>query len=149
MTGYETILSAIVLARLKAAPTIVADLGQVRRAHRTLIPRTAGYSVHVIDDYDEPRKGATGNRFCAWRNGAFTISLFGRGDAGPMLLDPLKIVVNDRLSPDTEAYPIGICIDPGRVLVRVEIADADAIRVDMNYTLDYPVRGAWSLELPA
>lgn len=149
MTGYETILASIVLARLQAAPTIVTDAGQVRRAHRTAIPRTTGYSVHVIDDYDQPRRGAVGNRGCAWREGAFTVSLFGRGDAGPSILDPLKIEVQRRLSPDTAAYPVGICIDPGRIIVKVEIADADAVRVDMQFDLSYPVRGEWSLELPA
>lgn len=143
-SGYETILSGV-LSRLQTSPNIVNDPAQVRRAHRTVIPRTPGFSVHVIDDYDEP--SGEGNANCARRRGAFTVSLFGRGDAGPTLLDPLKLEVARRLSPYTAAYPAGICIDPGRIFVKVEIADADAIRLDMNFTAEYQTAGEWSLEL--
>lgn len=146
-SAYETILADEVLARLKAAPNIVTDPNQVRRAHRTKIPLLESFSVHLIDGNDAPRKGEVSA--CPHRDGMFTVTLFGRSDLGPTVLDPLKIEVMRRLNWRTQAYPRGVTIDPGRIVIQTNIADKDAIRVDMNFDLSYPVAGEWSLELPA
>lgn len=150
MTGYETILATIVLARMTAAPKIVTDPSNVRRAHRTVIPRTAdtSYAVHVIDGDDQPVKGKVGNASCAWREGGFTLSLFARNDLGPTVLDGLRAEVMRRMSPYTVAYPAGVCINPGRITIDTDIADGDVVKVDMEFGLTYPVCGEWSLELP-
>lgn len=149
-SGYETILADVVLARMTAAPNIVRDMKEVRRAHRTLIPKCAkdAYAVHVVDGYDQPQKDGKGNVCSGWREGGFTISLFARDDLGPTVLDPLKVEVVRRLNPYTEPHPVGITIDPLRITIQTQIADGDASRVDLNFEFCYPVQSEWSLELP-
>lgn len=143
MTGYETVLVEV-LARLRANPKIVSDLINVRRAHRTLQPRSESFAVHVVDGSDELRKGGN-NSSCAKRDGEFTISLFARSDSGPTVLDALKIEVYRRLS---LAWDAGFVINPGRITIDTETADADAVRVDMDFEVCYQTAGEWSLELP-
>lgn len=139
-SGYETILADVVLARMTAEPKIVTDMSQVRRAHRTLIPELDSFSVHVVDGPDMPSKG----KACE-REGMFTISLFARSDLGPTVLDQLKRDVMRRLAPP---WPDDIVLMPGRINPFMEIANKDAIRLDMAFDLCYPTGGEWSLDIP-
>lgn len=142
MTGYETALVEV-LSRMRANPKIVTDSINVRRAHRTLQPRSEGFAVHVIDGSDQLRKGGN-NSGCAKREGEFTISLFARSDSGPTVLDALKVEVYRRMALPWDA---GFVINPGRITIETESADADAVRVDMDFEVCYQTAGEWSLEL--
>lgn len=144
-SGYETIMVAV-LTRLKAPGTGWPAAADVRRAHRTDVPRSTSspaalQRVHLIDGTDEPRKGTA---LCGMRDATFTVSLFIRSADGPQAADPHKVEVMRRLSPNTSAYTTG-CVYPGRITVDPEqIADVDAIRVDLEFTFDYPAT-EWSL----
>jgi hypothetical protein len=143
-SGYEVIM-VDVLTRLKASGTGWPLAAEVRRAHRTDVPRgdssQALKRIHLVDGYDEPRKGTTR---CGMRDASFTVSLFIRSADGPQAADPHKIEVIRRLSPNTTAYAAG-CVYPGRITVDPDqIADVDAIRVDLEFTFDYPA-AEWSL----
>lgn len=136
MTGYESIMVAI-LGRLKAAPTNwglgVAD---VRRAHRTAVPKSGTPAVHLVDGVDEPRKGET-LRDCVTRDGAFITRLFLRNDLGPSVADPFKVETMRRMSAETAPYADGVVVTPGRISVNDEVADTDSIVVDMEFSASY------------
>lgn len=150
-SGYETILEDHVLARLTAGPALVADTTNIRRAHRTLIPELepngspGDFAVHVIDGSDEPKRGT--GRKCGARQGTFTVSLFARSDMGPTVLDDLKCEVNGRLDPEVGSYPAGVALKQGPIRVETDDANEDAVRIDMEYDLEYPTVSEWSLEL--
>jgi len=139
MTGYETVLASI-LGRLTAAPKTWAD--DIRRAHLTAPPKSAGRVVHLIDGEDAPDKGA--RRDCTQRDGAFSLALFVRSDLGVSAADPMKIEVMRRLAPDSAPYPDGVAVKPGRVVPSANLADNDAIRIDMDFTFCYPATD-WTL----
>jgi hypothetical protein len=139
---YETVMVDI-LARLKASGSGWVPTSAVRRAHRTIVPRDGTPAVHLVDGEDAPARRGT-QRDCARREGAFTVSIFVRSDAGVGAADPFKIEVMRRLSPDTQAYAAGVTIQPGRIAHDVEIADLDAVRVDMDFGIRYTAQ-EWSL----
>ena len=143
-SGYETVMAAV-LARLQAAP---ANWGlgvvDVRRAHLTTVPRKGAAAVHLIDGDDQPH--AKQAALCIQRDMGFTLALFVRSDSGPSAADPLRIEAMRRLSPDTAPYADGILLAPGRIRVDAELADADAIRVEMEFAASYPAT-EWTLGL--
>jgi hypothetical protein len=142
MTGYETVMAAI-LGRLKAAP---ANWGlgvvDVRRAHLTAVPKAGAPAVHLIDGADAPKSKQTSR--CLQRDMDFTVALFVRSDAGPGAADGLRTEAYRRLSPDTASYAEGTTVTPGRITVAPDIADGDAIRVDLDFTACYAA-GDWTL----
>lgn len=139
---YETVM-VDVLGRLKVSGSGWVSTSAVRRAHRTIVPRDGAPAVHLVDGEDAPVKGAT-QRDCARREGAFTVSIFVRSDAGAAAADPFKVEIMRRLSPDTQSYAAGVTVQPGRIVVDTEIADADAVRVDMDFGVRYTAT-EWSL----
>lgn len=138
-TGYEQIMVEV-LARMKAAPLMVQKAGNIRRSHRTAVPREDGDSVHVIDGNDDQKKGSA-----CQREGEFTISIVKRTDLGPEAVDPLKREVMRRLNPILNPWPDGVVLEPRGVRPDTEIADADANHVEMEFYVCYPVVDEWSL----
>ena len=142
MTGYETILG-VALAALQS-PTPVAD--QVRRAHKTPIPRELdgvdmGVAVRLIDGTDAPVAGSN----CGDRECSFTTSIFVRGDDGVALADPYRIAIFARF--EAAAWPDNVSVASGRISVDEDLADEDASRVDIEWSAKYSARGLWDLEL--
>lgn len=141
MTTVAFDLLEQVLARLRAAPTFGVALTSIRRDHRTTIPRDSAPAIHVIDG-DEALKT---RKTCATREQAFMVVLFLRSDAGFADADPLKLEVMRRLNPATQAWAAGVLIEPGDIRSVTEIADADALRVEMDFTFSYTT-GLWTLD---
>jgi len=81
---------------------------------------------------------------CRQREAEFTVSLFVRSDAGESAADPLRIEVMRRLNPETAPYAAGVRVTPVEISADEEIADADAIRIDMHFDFAYPA-GDWKL----
>ena len=139
-SGYETIM-VNALARLKATPPVIGTLGNIRRAHRTAVPRDKAPAVHLVDGVDRPTKG---NKGCGGREGSFTVSIFGRSDTGVSAVDAIKVAIMNKMA---AAWPAGVTCYPGQITHDVEIADEDAIRIDMDFELKYPTTSEWALEL--
>ena len=143
MTGYESVMAAI-LGRLDAAPKNWGlNVQDVRRAHRTAVPRAGVPAVHLIGGADAPAREHR-TALCQQREADFTVSLFVRSDAGESAADALRVEAMRRLSPDTAPYAAGVRVTPGAIATDEEIADADAIRVDMQFAFAYPASD-WKL----
>jgi hypothetical protein len=140
MTGFETVMVQVVEELTNGSP----DWAEVRRAHRTLIPRASGVVVHVIDGPDEKVSAARG---CGRRRGSFTVSIFVRDDDGPSTADPYKSEVLTRIG--GADWPAGVVMDQGPIRPDTEIADEDVTRVDLEFPFSYPTNGEWSLDLPS
>lgn len=136
-----------VLARLKAAPTNWGlGVQDVRRAHRTAVPKAGAPAVHLVGGRDEPAREHS-KSLCRRRNAEFTVALFVRNDAGESAADPLRIEAMRRLNPETTglaAYPSGALVRPAEIDPDEEIADGDAIRIDMRFEFSYPATD-WKL----
>jgi hypothetical protein len=133
-----------ILARLQAGPPIVPIAASVRRSHRTTVTREMAPAVHVVDGADNPVRAK--NDCHTDRNKAFTVSIFVRDDEGYAAADPIMLDVNARLeSTQAAPYPAGVTIKQGRITFEQEIADGDALRVDMEYELYY-CTGGWALD---
>lgn len=144
-TGYEVTMVAV-LAAMRTPTPIVPLAANIRRAHRTAMPREKGDFIHLIDGDDEPDR----KQKCGRRRGKFTASIFVRSDDGATAADKYRIAVADRLETLGSSLPDGVMIEPpGRISPDTEIADGDATRVDMDFEFTYPTHGEWSLELPA
>lgn len=136
MTGYETLMRNI-LARQQATPRIADD---IRRAHRTAIPKASGTVIHIIDGIDKPQEGKP----CGARVMSPSIVIYARDDAGVSVTDAACKAVNDRMQ---DAWPNGVTCKPGRILREAAIADGDAARVTMEFELEYGTAGEYVLEL--
>jgi hypothetical protein len=135
MTKFEETMR-LVLTRLSRAPQITP---LVRRAHRTVVPRDKAPAIHLIDgDIAAPMAGA---KNCRGRDAQFTVSLFVRSDDGPEAADPYKEKIYERLR--STDWPEGVIIAPGRVTSEAEIADADVIRIDLDFSMYYVSGGEW------
>lgn len=137
MASIAETLMREVLARLKAAPVIVVT-DNIRRDHRTTLPREKAPAVHLIDGSETP---IPGKNDCFVNDSlVFTVAIFVRNDSGYAAADPLKIAVMAALDPAT-AYtstPLGTPdLLRGRITSAQEIADADALRVDMEFTFKF------------
>lgn len=99
--------------------------------------------MHLVDGDSAPdNKG----RQCGRRDDGFTVSIFVRNDViGAAAADPFKIEVMRRLNPSTQEYVAGVKVTPGRITIDTEIADVDAIRVNMDFGLSYQTGSEWSL----
>lgn len=138
-----------VLARLQAAPRFGGvALASIRRSHRTAISRDKAPAIHVIDDDEVPDPVKVG-KGCAvpWEKG-FTVSLFLRDDEGYPAADPLKLEVMSRLDPETAPWPAGVVLAYGKIAYQTEIADGDAVRVDMRFTFKFQA-ASWQLDVGA
>src|SRR6266851_2256901 len=92
----ETLMSAV-LARLRTA-AVIDDLSNIRRDHRTVVPREKAPAVHVVDGNEVP----TPAKNC--RCGVdfnFIVSVFVRDDAGYEAADPIAIACMAALDPAT------------------------------------------------
>ena len=139
----ETLMQAV-LARLQGSPPVIAN-ANIRRQHRTVVTRAEAPAVHLIDGTDTPTPAKNDCR--TDRSKAFTVSIFVRDDAGYEAADPIMVEINARLDPgaaDYTAYGAGIALRQGRITVEQEIADGDALRVDMEFTFEYRTAG-WTL----
>lgn len=134
----EDVMRAV-LARLEGIPSN----GNLRRAHRTTIVRDKAPAIRLVDGVDTPQPAK--NTCRTDRTKAFTVTLFGRDDAGVAMLDDTIVAVNARLNPmQGTPYPGGAVLRQLRITPDEEIADGDAIRVDMDFEFDYETPG-WAL----
>lgn len=140
----ETVIEAM-LERLQGSPSIVPASDNVRRSHRTWVPREQCPAVHVADGGDEPRRDRGG---CAIeRECVMTVSILVRNDDGYSDAATIAENVMARLDPDNQAetpYPAGVTVEPGRIGVDDEIADADILRLVMEFRIRY-LAANWSL----
>lgn len=135
-----------VLARLEGSPalTLGSDPVAVRRSHRIPVAREDAPMVHLIDGADTPRPAKSNCH--TERVKAFIVSVFIRDDAGAGVADPLVTEINSRLDPDSKAFTaFRGDLKHGAITPDEEIADADAVRIDMAFTFEYSTTG-WSLE---
>lgn len=126
---YEQQLAAV-LAKLKSPPVIPVT-SNIRRTHRTEVPREKSPAVHVIDGDDAP-----GGSRCA-RAAELTVAIFVRGDDASAAADALKLAVIARVR---AAAIDGVSIKPPRrIAPETEIADKDVTRIDINFPFTYEV----------
>jgi hypothetical protein len=130
-----------VLARMIAVP-VIPDTTNIRRDHRTTISRDKAPAVHLIDGDDTP-KAATNDCYRD-RSFAFRISIFVRDDLGYKAAEPIKCRIMAAIDPTT-AYQHNIDLILGRITTDQQIADGDALRVDMEFVARYRTAGAWAL----
>lgn len=135
------------LARLKAAPALAVGNAKadIRRAHRTTVPRAGAPAIHWIDGVDEPARDGAATECTRLRRKYFTVSVFGRSDLGVSAIDALVDAVNNRLNPFTTGYGDGVMLYQRGIAPETEIADTDATRVDMEFWFEYLAPDAWSL----
>lgn len=130
-----------ILARMKALP-VIAETGNVRRDHRTIIPRDKAPAVHLVDGDDTPQ--AATNDCYRDHEFAFTISVFVRDDEGYGAAEPIKCKVMAAIDPAAE-YQHNVTLEAGRIVTDQQIADGDALRVDMEFVARYRTVGVWAL----
>jgi hypothetical protein len=138
----ETVMVAL-LARLQDSPALAPD---VRRSHRTIVDRDHAPAIHLIDGSDTPTQSKNDCR--TDRKKAFTVRIFRRDDAGVASADPTVIAVNARLDPvhaTYQPYPGGAVLHQGRIVPAEEIADGNAVGIDMEFEFYY-CTGGWTLE---
>lgn len=133
------------LARLQGSPGLTLGVSDVpaKRSHRTTVTRATAPQVHLVDGTDRPT-GHLESDCNRDREKQFTVSIFVRDDAGAGAADPLVVEINDRMS---GTWGDGIRVTQGPIEPEEEIADGDAIRIDMAFTAKYAAPG-WSLEAP-
>jgi hypothetical protein len=127
-----------VLSRLTGSPTIVSN-GNVRRGHRTVVPRDECPAVHLVDGTDKPQPSKSDCR--QTRDGEFAVRVIVRGDEDATIASAWEIAqdVMDRLNPLNAgaAYPIGATIEPREIRPDQEIADSDVYALDMYFNVRY------------
>lgn len=145
MSSIAESLMQNVLARLEGSPSLMlgAQNVNVKRSHRTPVPRDEAPMVHLVDGDDIPggkREGGCRTE----RTKHFSIDIFVRDDAGVTVADPLIVEVHNRMNPDfAPAFPGILRMEPVRV--DEEIADGDAVRVTLGYECHYTTTG-WALD---
>lgn len=127
-----------VLDRLHGSPALC----EVKRAHRTPVTRDDAPMIHLIDGEDVPND--TDDDCDRSRVKHFTVSVFIRDDSGATAADSLVVAVNDRLNP-ADTYGDGVRLRQGAIIPEEEIADTDAVRIDLKFKFLYNAPG-WSLE---
>lgn len=135
-----------VLARLKGPTPMVAN---IRRTHRTVVTRANAPAVHLVDGTDTPG-GLHGDCYTD-RELGFTVRVFERDDDAYTSVDAMKRQVMARLHPESTAYaayPHNGVLKAGRITPDQEIADQDALTVDMEFSFSYKA-ASWSLEIEA
>lgn len=130
-----------VVARLRAAPAVITNTANIRRDHRTVISRDEAPTVHVIEG-DATATATTRDCFRNWEL-EFTIAVFVRADAGYAAAEPIMIRIMAALDPSV-AYPGSADLIPNSIRKEQEIADADALRVDMRFVFKYRT-ALWAL----
>lgn len=145
MASIAELLMQEVFARLTGSPALLEN-GNVRRSHRTTVTRALAPAVHLIDGADEPKDANSDCR--TERTKDFTVRVHGRDDEGVKALDSIVVEINSRLDGNTDAYPHGAVLKQRGIVPDEEIADADALRVDMGFTFEYQTAG-WPLETAA
>jgi len=132
-----------VVDRLRTfSPAMVDDTARIRRDHRTVVPRDDCPRIHVIDGDELPDKAAKSCYVPV--EFPFIVAIFVRDDAGFAAADPLKIAVMAALDPAT-AYPHSAVLKRGRIVSNQEIADADSLRVDMEFVFKFQTL-EWALD---
>lgn len=134
-----------VVGRLRAAPAIIDGEGNavlnIRRDHRTVVTRDQSPAIYILDG---PEKQLIG-KSCITREQTFSVMLFVRSDSGFAAADSLKLEVMRRLDPNTQQWADGVDIVPGNITPDAEIADQDALRVEMEFAFRYTT-GVWTLD---
>lgn len=130
-----------VVSRLRADPFWGPLPENVRRSHKTIVPREQAPAVHVIDGPERVTRAGG----CARREQDFTVRLIVRDDDGFAAADPLKLEVMRRLNPSITGWPPGVTLTPEDITPDAEIADADVLAVEMAFTFRYTT-GLWEVD---
>lgn len=135
MTVYETTMQAI-LARLGGRRPVVTN---VRRSHKTSVPRDNAPAVYLAEAASDDVDGEVGN--CDTRRKCSpVVRVFVRDDDGYAAMDTIIAAVVARLSPDAadvDPYPAGVVVELGSIATDEEIADGDALRKDLTLDVRY------------
>lgn len=145
MASIKEDVMMAVLTRL-SAPTPIVSKTRLRRTHRTTVTRENAPAAHLIDGTDKPIDPKDNCE--TEREAAFTVSLFVRNDDGYAEGDALARKVMERLDPmsdDYQPYPHNARMNIGPITTETDIADGDALRIDMEFNFRYRVAG-WSLD---
>lgn len=137
------------LQRLRASPSFGVAAASIRRTHRVPQSLADAPSVYIVPESVDKKRGQRGSE-CVQRELAITVAIVVRSD-NVDALDPILEAVMDRLNPETTgltAYPSGVEIDDGRLIVDTESADQDATRCDIVYTAAF-VTGEHTLVIGA
>lgn len=134
-----------VLARLRADPPLVPDVTQIRRSHRTAVPRENAPAIHVIQGRLR-RLQPESDCPVYWRLD-FIVRPMVRSDDDFDTADPLMQAVLERLAPTTPetAYQHSARLNFGDIDPDQEVADADALGLDMAFSFAFETDD-WSLE---
>jgi hypothetical protein len=133
MSTSETLM-LMVVDRLQTA-AVITETDNIRRDHRTILNRDRAPAVHVVDGNETP----TPANACTCKiEFDFTVSIFVRADAGYATADPIAVAVMEALDPAT-SYGPAIELVRGRIVREQEIADMDALRVDMQFKFRYQI----------
>lgn len=136
-------------ARLTATPFAGVTAGNVRRTHLTKVNRDRVPAIHQRDGRDDKRAGAPGSRnVCSQpRDIEWTISIFTRGDdTAHLVADALMLEVLARMSSQVAPWGKGITVEYGAIDYDNEVADDDAVRLDIAFAADYATP-EWQLDV--
>jgi hypothetical protein len=141
MASKGELLMLDVLERLKSAP-VIDDLSNIRRSHRTVVPREQTPAVHLVDGDHAPT-----DQNCQAKNELkFRVRIFTRNDDddGYQDADDIAVAVLAALDPNVVSYGEQVDLLRGRIVKEQEIADADSLYVDMEFTFRFQT-GEWAL----
>ena len=145
MASKAQLLLDAVWARLAASPAL--EVNELKRSHRTTVTRENAPAVHLVAGPDVPEPSRNDCR--TNRAKGFTVRVFYRDDDGAAAADDLVVEIHRRLDPSEASgfapYPEGVSLRQGRIDVAEEIADEDAVAIEMEYAADYTTEG-WTLE---
>lgn len=132
-----------VVARLRGYSGIGVDVEQIRRDHRTVLARDQCPAIHVIDGTEDPKNGKGCRCDVSF---AFRVAIFVRDDAGYAAAAAIKVPVMAALDPTVgSGYGHNARLNRGRITSDQEIADADSLRVDMEFQFRYET-AEWRLD---
>lgn len=127
-----------VMDRLQSSPALFGDASRVERSHRTVVARADAPRCHVVDGDDTsegPKIGCEVSRTTRW-----SVRLFVRDDDGYSAGDEFAQAVLDRLNPENDGlapYPAGIVPIFDDMRIDEEVADADALRIELTFRGEY------------
>lgn len=150
MASIAQVLMRQVLARLRADPPVIEDVGRIRREHRTTLRREDTPAVYVADGDNLPDDPPKNEDHCPiGRAQQFIVSIFVRDDKASEIADPILLAIFARLDPlatGMSAYSNNARLRPGPIRLESQIADGDALRIDVEFTFSYGAQ-QWALDV--
>lgn len=147
MTGVAELLLRQVFTRLRAAPSwLPADIDaqnpRIRRRHRTSVPRDRAPEVHEVDGEQLPgkQKNCSVEWYCDFTVAVFVVPDDETGGNADAYTDEIY----KRLDNNTVPYTLAGGTTPRFECMGIqpdgEVADGDALRVDMRFRFTYETK---------